>query len=728
MSKAEYIQHLELRLRAMDAALASAAPTGSDAPFKRVEIPSLENLDNIEEVTDSSEDEVNEDQNHSREVSPEGMTPVSSNSSFLQFLPEELPPPPREATSHFFHSIPQEMTFNYDMRTLPPEFGVDLTGKGTTSLETLSPQLPLSDETISGDAISLTIKLRDSTTYFDDIARRRGTEKFDVVDVSIDGDDNYVDTMTDRTVGASFSATHFESIPWGVRRQRRSSTALVADVLAENVPQDAEIAALVAGLERLGMNPSLFRLRLLRKLVPREATRVDLLQYFFENMMWAPVIHPGTFFATLDHQSPLLIYSMYALSTTLAVGAVGSPEWRAQNLPGLPSAHEGERYFSIARRLLTFSLEEPCLSTVLSLVFMSLYATGSGRVSLGWMYGGMSVRMILEMKWHEAPDAGVLAQLTPLEFESRKRAWWFVFYFDTLSSMIAGRPSLIDPCKCYVDFPNDIEWNNLDDSGYPRNSVAKIHRNIPNWEKGLESAFGLVPVMTSSTLQQKWPSKYAREQMMMSVIFGKVASYAKSEKSSRTSIGHLDDRLCQLDSELKEFWTGLSDDAKKEYIPHTDPNGSVSRSELRTLAGSACLHVLYHATVILLHRPELTLHDFVWPTRTSFDVCTHAANRVAAIIERLLVAEPTLRYFNACLTFPVFETCMVHLMNALVSTMLPTSHPFPDFPNAELLRTSRRSVAILIKALDALRRFWASADAYYATVVRVAFANGIIQV
>ncbi|KXS21878.1 hypothetical protein M427DRAFT_280875 [Gonapodya prolifera JEL478] len=781
MTKGEYIVHLETRLRAMEAALAA---TGSKAPLAAdTQLgPAPEDSDDDSERSDEDLDEASQDispesvDNNSAEVKQEPRnalagvdskgrrssayvndiatavaTPYPNNNNNVEsssgnaivpnnqldtdfpafyaellsredfsqvLMPMDIPPPPREATSHFFHSIPFEMSQISPNAMRSPHMGMgfpyETESHSGIPIEQLSPKLlgaesnssPSHNSADADDAISLTIKLRDSTTYFNDIARRRGEEKFDVVDFSVD--------LVER------SGTFAKSSD----RQRRSS--IVADILASREAPDTEVSALVPALEKLGMNPSQFRVRLLRKLAPEEPIRLDLLQFFFENMMWASVIHPGTFFATLDHQSPLLLYSMYALATTLAEGAVGSPEWRHRIATpgGRPAVHGGERYFAIARRLLTFALEEPCLSTIMSLIFMSLYATGSGRVSLGWMYGGMSVRMVLELKWHETPDPETLAQLTPLEIETRKRTWWFVFYFDTLSSVIAGRPSLVDPNKSYVDFPDDEVWNNLSSDGHYR----------PNqMNRGVLGTFGLATMSKFDTLQLRWPSKFHREHMQVAVIFGRVAGYTKSEKSSRTSIGHLDERLCMLDLQLKEFWAGLSEEARTEYVPRLH-DGKVTSLELRILAGSACLHILYHTTVILLHRPELTLQDFVWPTRTSFDVCTYAANRVAIIMERLLATEPTLRYFSAALTFPVFEAGMVHLMNALVSSLIPAS-PTVDAnavpatsPSSDLLKSSRRSVAILIKALDALRRFWASADAYYESMVRVAVANGIIEV
>ncbi|KXS16375.1 hypothetical protein M427DRAFT_296769 [Gonapodya prolifera JEL478] len=381
---------------------------------------------------------------------------------------------------------------------------------------------------------------------------------------------------------------------------------------------------------------------------------------------------------------------------------------------------------------------------------MSLYSTGTGRVSTGWMYGGMAVRMILEMRWHEQPDMAMMAFITPLEFEIRKRAWWLCFLFDTISSITAGRPSFVDPDEPMVDYPDDELWNSLDDDGFPTPSTPGYAAWVQQGKRGMLGITGtrVASPATGSpfttlrmaqpsynTLGQSLPSLYFCETAEMIVIFNRVVKYVRIHKSRRTQIGLIDDKLSTLDMQLKEFWGRLSDRARQEFQPTRFlPTGGVVEEEVLELCGNANLHLLFHSATILLHRPELTLQDFVWPTRASFDVCTHAANRIAIIAERMLAAAPLLSHFSPAVNFPLFEAGMVHLVNALVSSLIPPSPKAngqpgePSAPTAEVMTRARRSVAVTLEALNRLRRYWASAEAYHASLSKAARENGILPV
>ncbi|KAJ3316981.1 hypothetical protein HDU93_004221, partial [Gonapodya sp. JEL0774] len=346
------------------------------------------------------------------------------------------------------------------------------------------------------------------------------------------------------------------------------------------------------------------------------------------------------------------------------------------------------------------------------------------------MYGGMAVRMVLEMRWHEPPEPQLLARLSPLEYEIRKRSWWLCFLFDTISSVTAGRPSFVDPEEPMVDFPDDDLWNSLDEEGNPTPATEGYHSWV---QQGKMGVIGLVTSRTGNkqssqgfshlrhaynTLGHALPSIYFTESAEMIVIFNRVAKYVRIHKSRRTHIGLVDEKLRALDMQLKEFWAKLSDRARMEIIPKRfQPTGNVVHDiDVLEFVGNANLHLLFHSATILLHRPELTLQDFVWPTRASFDVCTNSADRIAIIAERMLLAVPNLSDFSPAINFPLFEAGMVHLVNALVSSLIPASPSSsgqpgsPSAPTVEVMDRARKSVSLILEALNRLRKYWASAE------------------
>ncbi|KAJ3335606.1 hypothetical protein HDU93_004921 [Gonapodya sp. JEL0774] len=472
-----------------------------------------------------------------------------------------------------------------------------------------------------------------------------------------------------------------------------------------DMEEDPEVAAVTAELEKLGMNPGRFSLGVMRRLVPAEEPRYDLLEKYFDLILYM-VIHPGTFYRTLTQQSPLLLNAMYCSAEVLSRSTVPNRE-QGMTAGSLPN---GEYYFGKARRLLSLGLEEPCFGTVVALCKLSIYASGSGRVNAGWMYSGMALRMIVGMRWNEPVSPETLSTLTPLEYETRKRVWWYCFLFDAAVSVIAGRSSSINPDEPMIDYPDDDLWNSMDDNGV---IVGKIY--------GHSSVAG-------SKLQAMYPSVCYREIAKIWHVFARVSKYVRQSKSQRTAIGRVDERLSDLGLQLKNLWTEVPERVKREYSPRRDASGNVLPGELKQFAGNTEFHWVFHCASIMLHRPERLIHDFVWPTRSSFDVCTYSAERITSILARWLEIEPALSHIMAAMTYPIFEAGMVHMVNALVSSLIPAqaSGLSTESPSQELIARSRHYLAVTIQALNVLRRYFASAEAYFSVLSKAARDNGIL--
>ncbi|KAJ3341069.1 hypothetical protein HDU93_005701 [Gonapodya sp. JEL0774] len=443
------------------------------------------------------------------------------------------------------------------------------------SLPGSPPELEAVDATDTEDPLTRVIRLRNQTTYFGPAvkARRRGADKSR--EIIFDIEDNL----------AKLAAQATSTVP-------RANAVFVTESTGAGVDMDTVLAM----MEKMKMNPEPVNMRMMHNLVPAEPPRLDLLAQFFD-VFWFPAIHPGTFFHTLQHQSPLLLCAIYAFSTCISHGAPGSPEWSEERQTGEDApVHPGELYFTRARRLLTIAFDEPSLSTAFALLLMSMYSAGAGRASSGWMYSGMAVRMLVEMKWR----VGDTSQLTPLEHEIRKRVWWFCFIFSTSTSICADRPTFVEPADGMMSYPDDDVWNSLNDTG----EVGFRHQNEGPILLRQRVAGGIThpnpptPPIGTNTLQQLAHSKYFREISEAWVLLQQVYKYAKDQKVQRTAIGVVDPHLSLLDRQVKSLWAQLPEMAQGEFVP---PNPA-SLADLKELASSACLHITLHCCTIKLHR------------------------------------------------------------------------------------------------------------------------------
>ncbi|KXS09478.1 hypothetical protein M427DRAFT_75366 [Gonapodya prolifera JEL478] len=558
-----------------------------------------------------------------------------------------------------------------------------------------SPRDPgVSDGSALEDLLTRVIRLRNDTTYFGPAvkARRRETDKLRECMLNLE---DHLAKLAAQTPDPS-SVLQAYAVP-------------MADATGNEVDMDTVLVM----MEKLRMNPEPVNMRMMRNLVPAEPPLLDLLAQFFD-IFWFPSIHPGTFFRAIDHQSPLLLYAMYAFSTTISHRALVSPEWSQEAQTGDATvAHPAEMYFIRARRLLTIAFDEPSLSTAFALLLMSMYSAGAGMASSGWMYSGMAVRMLIEMKW----NVGDPSHLTPLELETRKRAWWFCFIFSTSTSICADRPTFVEPSDGIgmMGYPDDDVWNSLDDNGELANiqshqgPVLLRHHLAAGSSRNSPSA----PPATSNGFGQLAVSRHFREISEAWVLLQQIYKYVKDEKVPKTAIGMLDPRLSALDKQIKAMWAQLPETAQQEFVPAHPP----TLDNIKQLTSNACLHITLHCCTIKLHRPEIALGDIVWPTSTSLKTCTHSAERVAQILEKILMAEPSFAHVSTVVGSGIFEAGMVHATNVYLHS-LPHGFAEPNRSTADQsIADSFRYFSICLLALDKLRRYWASAEAFHSSLL-----------
>jgi hypothetical protein len=455
-------------------------------------------------------------------------------------------------------------------------------------------------------------------------------------------------------------------------------------------------------LAKLQMHPSSETLGVMQRLVPTEPAKRDLIALYFDHItIWANWTHVPTFLRDLDSQNPILLNAMYAMATRLLKPPPG-PEVNQLTMDILSSEGrmDSEVYFARAKRLVAVSLDEPCLSAIVALLSMALYAGGVGRPSSAWMYSGMAVRMAHEMRLQHQPTANMLQILTPVEAEKRKRIWWCCFLLDTCNSAVADRPPFIQPEEATIDLPDDAYWNSLDDEG---NALPGV----------------------GNTINVHFPSKGFREYVALIVLLSMVLRHVRNRS------GEVDSEHAKLENALHEWFNAIPQEV--QLVTFT---GDVSRSEFVRIYAAAHLNIVYNCTCILLHRPQLTLSNFEWYNQRSFEACTFAAFSINSILVPLIEMDPTVQYMNPFLCFCVFESGMIHLVNAMLGDKLPQSPIVQSQLQIQGLtgnyhemvqRTAKIAVGVHLDILDRLRHYWVAAEAYLLTLGKLAVEHNVVD-
>ncbi|KAJ3321716.1 hypothetical protein HDU93_003189, partial [Gonapodya sp. JEL0774] len=116
---------------------------------------------------------------------------------------------------------------------------------------------------------------------------------------------------------------------------------------------------------------------------------------------------------------------------------------------------------------------------------------------------------------------------------------------------------------------------------------------------------------------------------------------------------------------------------------------------------------------------------------TSFEACTGAAAEIDSIIRRVSEEEPTFAHLNPFAAYCIFESGMVHLVNAIVLDMAhvrgipPSNAPFRN--TAELATKAKASVRVHIAALEKLSCYWLVGDAYHVNLKKLAAENRVFE-
>lgn len=79
------------------------------------------------------------------------------------------------------------------------------------------------------------------------------------------------------------------------------------------------------------------------------------------------------------------------------------------------------------------AVDEPSLTNLQALTLLTLHEYGCGRGPRSWMFGGMAIRMAMELGLHEDLDEEESDHYTSEKLimqETRRRLFWTIFTID----------------------------------------------------------------------------------------------------------------------------------------------------------------------------------------------------------------------------------------------------------------------------------------------------------
>ncbi|KAK9768233.1 hypothetical protein K7432_001308 [Basidiobolus ranarum] len=372
-----------------------------------------------------------------------------------------------------------------------------------------------------------------------------------------------------------------------------------------------------------------------------------------------PFVHRPTFFRKLKNKEipPILILSICACVSRLS------------NHPAIladESTRRGEVFSERFRDILVLCLDDPCLSTIQALLIFSYYEYTNARISRSWMYLGMAVRMAQELGINRIDEGGLIEDQCPSEWveaETSRRVWWSCFIRDRLVSSGTGRSMAIDEQDTRVLLPCDE--NDFNNENPVETELLDISDNAAN---GYSVSSSLHPYVNEKGIG------YRAHWVKLVALLGRVSQFVNSPQFRKTrSSPETLAKFATLENSLAAWAESLPSQYKY-------PCNLVTESSPSAYARAGfiiCIHILYHAVIILLYRSNLdkitqqTKGEFTDTlVGDSWKRCITSANEITAAI-------PDFYTYPSCYNYPhisfgIFTAGTVY-MHSLFSSNVTTA-------------------------------------------------------
>ncbi|KAF1982586.1 hypothetical protein K402DRAFT_424510 [Aulographum hederae CBS 113979] len=285
-----------------------------------------------------------------------------------------------------------------------------------------------------------------------------------------------------------------------------------------------------------------------------------------------------------------------------------------------------------AKYMLDYELERPGgIPSVVALLLLGDLECGVGRDNVGWLYGGMAVRIAFDIGLHLDTRQSGLPQI---EVEIRHMTLWACVIYDKYWALFLGRPTSMKS--------SDLEIH----------SLAKQFERLGTCrpagpEKGLETQIyeALLDLMEMA---------------------GKIADYTDPQMLTTAHIDRTDYlRMAGLDREFGNWYSRLP-----ETLRWTPANIATAPFSF------FLLHQQYHSALILLHRPFAKYGESSGSDsgEESNDTYTSALSRTVCTKHAIRVARIFWQHRQKFDTKRIFVTGMQHAGTAATALVAGLAH------------------------------------------------------
>jgi Fungal specific transcription factor domain len=269
-------------------------------------------------------------------------------------------------------------------------------------------------------------------------------------------------------------------------------------------------------------------------------------------------------------------------------------------------------------------LKQSSIPTIQALLQQSAREVVLGNASQAWTFAGVAFRMALDLGIHLPSDKlqSFFKSLTPEDIEIRKRLFWSCYTWDKILSLYLGRmPGFTHPAT------HDISLTFMDDYSdtdlwvpYYGETPKPDHSNAPSYPP--------CPGYVISCFRQLCKLCVILNDLMQSIYSPEAAARREEDEDSAESKAANEEPFIRISRGLRDWLLSLPSHLRirPDQMPQLAPPVHI-----------VSLNLLYHTTVILLHRPMiLGARDLSLPGPSrSYQICLQAT----AAIHDLLVLQ-----------------------------------------------------------------------------------------
>ncbi|RJE23615.1 hypothetical protein PHISCL_04071 [Aspergillus sclerotialis] len=302
------------------------------------------------------------------------------------------------------------------------------------------------------------------------------------------------------------------------------------------------------------------------------------------------------------------------------------------------------RLMSEAKSLLALeTLNPPSIPTIQALLQQSARDIACGHSSAAWLYSGMAFRMAVDLGLHVSPDdlQRHSSSLSAEDVEIRKRLFWSLYAWDKHISLYLGRmPNFtMGADNVSLKFLDDFTEEDLWEPFYGPEQVSTERPSYPP-----------TPGHVVSCFMQLCKLCVLISRVMLDLYSPQPINHANSSLDARASA------FVTIDQDLHEWYNALPSflEIPSDKIPEVSPPPHITS-----------LNLMYHTTLILLHRPYVVSRQVrdSDAAQKSWKVCRSATTTIYHLLKMYTktFGFQHITYMNSYCTYTAATTAVYQL-------------------------------------------------------------------